>query len=282
MRSISIGVAVLSFACSCGSAPPPAASSTTAVNQAVGKRFALVGSNGVVVEVLDLQDGQALVHIRGADGPLRDKVIAHRRSLEGQDLRYTTQWAGREWLTVLRSGTDAWVGTYWSLYQPGHEPISLAYSEARGEQIDADSLLATHERQKRAGELEQLQRFDQSSERGQEDATVSTSAGVANRECGSSLKAAIAWDTVSDQALREHSVSDYCISALRALQSACFASPELKAFVQQQVKDVTCRFDGQGEMRLDAGRLTWSMNLELGDLDTAASKALARIYVPES
>lgn len=286
MRSINVSVAMMSLLCSCASTQPPAASSPTAAGattQAVSKRYALVGSDGVLVEVLDLQDGEALIRVSGlgTDGPLQNKVIAHRRAKEVQDLRYTTQWAGREWLTLLRSGDSSWVGTYWRLYLPGGEAIPVAYSEERSEKVDADSLFAAHEQQRRAGELEQLSRFNQSSERGEQDETVSTSAGVASRECGSTLKAAIAWDTVSDQALREHSVSDYCISALRALQSACYSSPELKSFIQKEVKDISCRFDGHGEMSLNAGRLTWSMNLGLGDLDTLASKAFTRISLPD-
>jgi hypothetical protein len=281
MRSISVSVAMISLLCSCASTQPPAASSATAAGaQSVSKRFALVGRDGVVVEVLDLQDGEALIRVSGAESPLQNKVLSHRRGKDAQDLRYTTQWAGREWLTLLRSGDSSWIGTYWRLYLPGGEAIPVAYSEERSEQVDADSLFAAHEQQRRAGELEQLQRFSQSSERGEQDETVSTSAGVASRECGSTLEAAIAWDTVSDQALREHSVSDYCISALRALQSACYSSPELKSFIQKEVRDVSCRFDGSGEMSLNAGHLTWSMNISLGDLDTLASKAFTRIYLP--
>jgi hypothetical protein len=95
-----------------------------------------------------------------------------------------------------------------------------------------------------------------------------------NAECGSHLKATIVWDTISDKALQEHSVSDYCAGALRALRAAC-ASPGGKQFVQSQVQEVRCRLDGNGEMSLNAGQLTWSVNFELGDLETVAGRALS-------
>lgn len=282
MRSISLVMMLL--ACSCASTQPPAASSPTAAstnNEAVNKRFALVGSDGVLVEVVDFQNGDALLRVTGVDGPLQNKVVSHRRGLDGNDLRYVMQWAGREWLTLLRSGDASWVGTYWRLAVPGAEAIPVTYSESKSEKLDVDGLVAAHEKQQLSGELDQLQRFVQSTERGKEDEVVTTSASVANRECGSSLKAAIAWDTVSDEALREHDVSDYCASALRALKSACDSSPEVKSFIQKQVKDVSCRYDGNGEMSLDAGRLTWAMSFKLGDLDNLAGKALTRIYLPD-
>jgi hypothetical protein len=270
--------------CGCASSQPPAASSPAHVGTttpAISKRFALVGQDGVLVEVVDFQDGKALLKVSGVEGPLQDKVVSHRREREGQDLRYITQSGGREWLTLLKSGTEAWVGTYWRLYLPGTEAISVAYSEDRSSKVDADSLFAAHEQQHSAGELDKLQSFDQRAERGREEEAVATSATAASRECESRLTAAIVWDTVDDQALREHGVADYCVSALRALKSVCYASPELKSFVQKQVKDVSCRFDGGGEMRLDAGHLTWSVNFALGDVDTLAGQALARIYQPQ-
>jgi len=284
MRKIFIGFAAALVAYSCASAQPPAASSPTTASsamKAVSKRFALVGSEGVLVEVVDFEDGEALLRITGVEGPLQNKVLSHRRGLEGSDLRYITQWSGREWLTLLRSGDSAWLGTYWRLSMPGQEAIPVAYSEPHSEKVDADSLFAAHQKQRSAGELDNIGRFDQSAERRHEDEIVATSVQAASRECGSALKASIAWDTLSDRALREQSVSDWCASALRAVKSACYSSPELKSFVQQQVKEVSCRFDGNGEMSLQGGRLTWSMNLNLGDVDTLANKAFSRIYQPE-
>ena len=284
MWRINIPLAAVLLAAGCATTQTPAASSPTAASttmQAVSKRFALVGSDGVVVEVVDFQDGESLLRISGLDGPLQNKVVSHRRGQDGDDLRYTTQWSGRAWLTLLRSGDSSWIGTYWRLSIPGRKPMPIAYSEQHSEKVDAEGLLAAHQQQRRAGELDQIAQFDQSAERRHEEEIIQTLVQAASRECGTPLKAAIAWDTLTDEALREHRVSDYCASALRALQSTCASSPELAAFVQTKVKEVSCRFDGNGEMRLDAERLTWSMNLNLGDLDALAGKAFTRIYLPD-
>src|SRR5687767_7128576 len=128
MRAISIRAVLALLACGCASAQPPAASNAATVGTTdanISKRFALVGADGVSVEVVDLADGHSLLRVSGVEGPLQNKVVAHRRGQDGQDLRYTTQWSGREWLTLLRSGDGAWVGTYWRLYQPGNEAIAL-------------------------------------------------------------------------------------------------------------------------------------------------------------
>lgn len=284
MWSINIGIATVLLVCGCASSQPPAASSPTASSssmQAVSKRFALVGSDGVLVEVVDFEGGESLIRVSGMEGPLKNKVVSYRRSEEGEDLRYVTQWAGRDWLTLLRSGQHSYIGTYWRLAMPGREPMPVAYSDARGEKVDADSLWAAHQEQQRAGELDQIQKFDQSSERRHEDELVEVSARGASRECGTELKASIAWETVSDEALRERTVSDWCTSALRAMYSACSATAEVRSLVQQQVKEVSCRYDGKGEMSLDAGRLTWSMNFNVEDVNGLAGKAFTNIYLPE-
>lgn len=283
MRSISMTMVTACLAWSCASTQPPAASSPTpgTTQQAFSKRFALVGADGVLVEVVDLQGDEALIRVSGVESPLQGKVVSHRRAKEQDDLRYTTQWSGREWLTLLRSGQSSWVGKYWQLNLQGEQAIPVAYSEERSEKVDVDGMFAAHEEQRRAGTLDELQRFNQYSERGQEDEEVNISASAASRECDSPVKGAIAWDTVTDQALRENNVSDYCKIALRALNSACTSSPEAKSFVREKVKEVSCRFDGTGQMTLDAGRLTWSMNFGLGDLDTLAGRALTELYLPE-
>jgi hypothetical protein len=284
MWPINVRIAAVILVCGCASSQPPAASSPTASSssmQAVSKRFALVGSDGVLVEVVDFEGGESLIRITGSEGPLKNKAVMHRRSEEGNDLRYVTQWSGRQWLTVLRSGQHSYLGTYWRLAMPGREPMPVAYSEGRGEKVDADNLWAAHQQQQRAGELDHIQKFDQSSERRHEDELVETSAQGASRECGSTLRASIAWETVSDQALREHTVSDWCTSALRAMYSACIATAEVRSFVQQQVKEVSCRYDGNGEMSLNAGRLTWSMNFNVEDVNSLAGRAFTNIYLPE-
>ncbi|HTU58665.1 MAG TPA: hypothetical protein VMF89_09525 [Polyangiales bacterium] len=284
MWPIKVRIAAVLLVCGCASSQPPAASSPTAGSstmQAVSKRFALVGSDGVLVEVVDFAGGESLIRISGSEGPLKNKAVLHTRSEEGEDLRYVTQWSGRDWLTLLRSGHQAYMGTYWRLAMPGREPMQVAYSDDRGEKVDADKLWAAHQEQLRAGELEHIQKLDQSKERREEEEVVERSAQGASRECGSTLRASIAWETVSDQALRERSVSDWCASALRAMNSACVATPEVRSFVQQQIKEVSCRYDGKGEMSLDAGRLTWSMNLNVEDVDTVAGRAFTNIYLPE-
>jgi hypothetical protein len=283
MRPLSIRLIALAALCACASTQPPAASSPTAPGStpAISKSFALVGNDGVVVEVVDFQDGHALLRVTGVEGPMQNRVLSQRRTREGQDLRYTMQWGGRDRLTLLHSGDNAWIGTYWQLYVPGGDAIPVTYSADRSSKVDAESLYGAHETLRRSGELEKLQRFDQSAERGRENEAVARSAAAASRECGTPLTAAIVWETVSDQALREHSVEDWCVCALHALSSACLASPEAKSFVRNQVQSVKCRFDGGGEMSLQAGQLTWSANFELGDLDSLAGQALSRLYLPQ-
>lgn len=277
---------IFALLCGCASAQPPAASSPSAAGTmpAVSKSFALAGSDGVVVEIVDLQNGESLLRVSGVESPFQNKVLMQRRARDGQDLRYTMQWGGRERLILLHSGDGHWIGTYWQLHVPGYqdgEAIPVAYSDAHSSKVDPQSMFAAHEKLRRSGELEELQGFHQSADRAQEDEALANAAAAASRDCGVPLKAAIVWETVSDQALREHSVADWCTCALHALSSACLAAPEAKNFVRDQVQSVSCRLDGAGEMNVNAGRLTWSANFELSDLDTLAGQAFSRVYLPQ-
>lgn len=284
MRPISLGVLMFALLCGCASSPPPAASSPSAAGNMppISKSFALTGANGVLVEVVDFQNGEALLRVSGVEGPLQNKVLPQKRSRDGGDLRYTMQWGGRERLMLLLSGQNDWIGTYWQLYVPeGGDAIPVSYSDAHSGKLDAESMFAAHEKLRKSGELEELQRFHQSADRAQEDEAVAKSAAATSRECGAPVTAAIAWETVSDQALREHAVADWCTCALHALSSACLASPEAKSFVRNQVQSVSCRMDGTGEMSVNAGRLTWSASFEQGDLESLAGKALGPLYLPQ-
>lgn len=286
MRSINVRLLMFVLLSGCASAPPPAASSPSGAMgtmPAISKSFALAGSDGVLVEVVDFQNGEALLRVSGVEGPLQNKVLLQRRTRDAKDLRYTMQWGGRERLMLLQSGDADWVGTYWRLYVPGGavEAIPVSFSEAHSSKIDAEGMFAAHEKLRKSGELEQLQRFHQSADRAEEDEAVGNAAAATSRECGVALKAEIVWETVSDQALREHSVADWCTCALHALSSACLASPEAKNFVRDQVQSVACRLDGAGDMSVNAGRLTWSANFDLSDLDSLAGKAFSRLYLPQ-
>lgn len=242
------------------------------------KTFALEGEDGVVVEIVDFEDGSALLHVSGLESTLQDKVYRVQRvNQKDGDLIYVLPWRGRDWSAVIRSGDPAVFGTYWVLRAPSSDlSVPLAYSESRGAKVNAAALLASHEKQKQSGELDALQKYDRRAESTREEQSLAETAANVDAECGSKLKAAVAWDTVDDKSLQERSISEYCASAFAALQAAC-ATPAGKQFVQQQVRQVTCRFDGQGEMSLNAGQLTWAINFELSDPVSLANRALAAL-----
>jgi hypothetical protein len=275
---IALSALAMSLIVSCGaSSPPPAASSPTASDvRGVRKTFALIGEDGVVVEIVDFEDGSGLLHVKGLDSTLQDKVYRVKLVKQDGDLIYTLPWRGREWSTVIRSGDPSFLGRYWVLRAPSSDlSVPLAYSDSHTPEVSASALLATHEQQKQSGELDKLQRYDRRAEYKPEEEALADSAKSVDADCGSKLSAAIAWDTVDDKALQERSISSYCGSALNALRAACSTSGG-KQFVQQ-VRQVTCRFDGHGEMSLNAGQLSWAINFELSDLDTLASRALSAL-----
>ena len=286
MRATFLSLTIMSVLCSCGaSSPAPGASSPTGATsnvRGVVKSFALLGQDGVVVEIVDFEDGTALLHVKGLDSTLKDKVFRTQLVKKDGDLLYVLPWRGRDWSTVIRSGNSDFIGTYWNLRPPSTDvSIQLYYSTSESPDVDAAALLATHEKQKQSGELDQLQRYERRAEYGKEEEYLADTAKSVNAACGSALKASVVWDTVDDKSLQQRSVSDYCGSVLNALRGTC-DSPGGKQFVQQQVREVVCSFDGTGEMALSAGRLSWAINFELSDLETLAHRALANLPQPDA
>jgi len=280
MRIALLSITVLSLICSCGgSSPAPGASSPTAASSVRGARKTLgfVGQDGLIVEVVEFEDDSALLRVTGVETTLQDKVYRVQLVRKDGDLLYNLPWRGREWSALIRSGDPNFIGTYWVLRPPSSDvSMQLAFSRSQGEKVDAAALLALHDKQRESGELDKLQRYERRAEYAREEENLEDTVRSVNAECGSKLKAAVVWDTVDDKALQERSISSYCASALGALRSAC-GTPDGKQFVQQQVRQVSCRFDGNGEMSLNAGQLSWALNFELSDLDTLANRALSAL-----
>ena len=173
-------------------ARPTPSSSTASDVRGVRKTFALVGEDGVVVEIVDFEDGSGLLHVKGLDSTLQDKVYQVKLVKQDGDLIYTLPWRGREWSTVIRSGDPNFLGRYSVLRAPSSDlSVPLAYSASRAAEVNASALLAGHEQQKQSGELDKLQRYDRRAEYKPEEEALDDSAKSVDAECGSKLKAAV-------------------------------------------------------------------------------------------
>jgi hypothetical protein len=115
--------------------------------------------------------------------------------------------------------------------------------------------------------------------RARESYGMQVSASVASRDCEATVAGTIDWSTFDEEALREHDISDFCRSALRALSKAC-DMPGAKDFVQRHVRTVICRNGGTGDMKLADGQLIWSVNFELRDVDAVAGRAVSALKPP--
>ena len=243
----------------------------------VGTR-ALAGPEGLKIELVDLDDGTTLVRQSGERTEVTNLVL--RTTPEdhgGGRLSFVTTVHGRDWNIVWRNPQSYGGGGYrWEAYLPGgnvRDGVRLEYSEELSAAVDAEQLRAQHLSQLQAGTLAELARFDRAGEQGEEEDAFSQRAERVTKACGQPLTATVAWDTVSDERLRDKSISGYCASGLSALEHACDDDAG-KAFVAAQVQRYACRFDGDGTMKVEDGTLTWGIHFDLSNLDQRARETL--------
>lgn len=251
-------------------APPPAELSASAI----ARTRAFTGPEGLRVQAVDLADGGALVVARGVESEATGRVVRCEREEDGSSLYYRTVFRGRRWNILVRREVSAGAGS-WTAYLPGasQNGFELAYAEKASGEVDAQALYREHQSQAQSGQLAALQNFDRPAEERAEQAELDAAAARTAEDCGAPLQVQVAWNTVSDEQLKEKSVSGYCESVLSGLSNICrFESG--RAFAKAQVKQVTCRLDGASELTLEDDTLRWAISFDTYNLQDRAREAL--------
>ncbi|MFP2925338.1 hypothetical protein ACLESO_08990 [Pyxidicoccus sp. 3LG] len=260
-------VAVIVAAVALGATPGLAAAPVEA-----GKVYS--GSEGEEVAVVPLSprsDKKYLLRVKGTGSEFDGKVFPYElndwSTHSSTQLNYTTQWHGRGY-TALHVRDSRY-----ELYVPGRQQaIRVSYDEKRTAALKPEEVYAQYQKLQADGTLAKLMAFDRKGETARHDKDYATVVQEMNNACGTSVSAAIDWTTVTEDQLKELSISSFCESPLTSLKELCTVSNVAKQTVKAKVKQVSCRFGPELETKLEGDRLIWTTNKDASNQETYATK----------
>ena len=251
-----------------------AGSSLAAAPVGEGKVFS--GSDGEQVAVIPLtpeEDKKAILLVQGTDSELDGKVLPHDIEKSGQDTRYVTQWHGRRYATVYLSVSSGGDRRRYYLHIPGRRDSTLvSFDDARSKALKPQDVYALHQKQKSEGLITKWMAFDRKGEEAQAETSLASSAKSLNAACGSQTAAKVDWKSISDEQIKQYSISSFCETPLDSLRRLCGESAEAKKVVQAQAKEVVCRFGGALTVDRTASGLTWTTSTEASNQEDFATK----------
>jgi hypothetical protein len=249
--------------------PEPAAELSAA---AIAQTRAWTGPEGLRVQAVDLADGGALVMATGVESEATGRVVRCEREQDGPYLYYRTTFHGRRWNILARREASAGSGS-WTAYLPGasQNGFELSYAEKESGAVNAQELYRKHLAQ--SEQLAALSAFDRAAEERSEQVELDGAAERTAKDCGTPIQLQVAWKTVSDEQLKEKSVSSYCESVLSGMSNVCRFEAG-RAFVKARVKRAECRLDGKSELTFEGDTLRWAISFEAYNLQDRAREAL--------
>ncbi|AGC48017.1 hypothetical protein MYSTI_06744 [Myxococcus stipitatus DSM 14675] len=233
-----------------------------------------VGREGEEVAVVPLTPRSSkkfLLRVKGTGSDLDGKVLPYVlkdwSSSSTEQHNYTTQWHGRGY-TVLHMRNS-----HYELYVPGRsKEIDVSFDEKRTKALESDEVYEQHQKQQADGTLEKLMAFDRKGEMARHDKDYAESLLEANNACGTSVAANIDWASVTDEQLKDLSISSFCEAPLKSMVELCKVSTIAKQTFKARVKQVSCRFADSPAPKLDADRVIWTTSRDASNQQEAATK----------
>ncbi|WP_239576462.1 hypothetical protein [Archangium primigenium] len=251
-----------------------AGSALAAAPVGAGKVF--TGSDGEQVAVIPLtpeDEKKAILLVQGTDTELDGKVLPHDIEKNGEDTRYVTQWHGRRYATLYLSVSGGGSRRKYYLHIPGRrDSTSVSFDDKRSQGLKPEDVYATYQKQKSSGSTAKWMAFDRKAEQELIDKGLASSVASMNEACGSQSAVKVDWATVTDEHIKERSMSGYCGVPLDSLRRLCGQSAEAKKIVQAKAKEVVCRVGGALALEQAPGRLTWTTALEASNQEDFATK----------
>ncbi|WP_223755834.1 hypothetical protein [Myxococcus sp. RHSTA-1-4] len=262
-------VAVIVAAVALGAAPSLAAAPVEA-----GKVYS--GTEGEEVAVVPLaprSDKKFLIRVRGTGSEFDGKVFPYElndwSTSSTVQLNYKTQWHGRDY-TALHVRDQRY-----EMYVPGRQQaIRLTYDEKKTQSLKPEEVYSQYQKLQKDGTLAKLMAFDRKGEAARHDKDYADTLHEMNSACGTSVSAAIDWSSVTDDHLKELSISSYCDAPLTAMKQLCTVSNIAKQTVREKVKQVSCRFGNALEPKLEADRVIWTTHKDASNQDQHATRFL--------
>lgn len=254
---------ILALLAACAARPPhPTAPALPPIAALVADGTKIyTGADGVEVALARLADGSFLLRVKGTTSPLDGKVLpctvdhsSDRRTV------YQTTIDGRSYRPLHVEHGSSSYGTGVRLFFPGldaRDGVALSYDETRSRAFAAAPLREEHLRQRAAGELAAIQRFDRAGARQRAEAGLAEQAAATAKSCEARLSTHIDWSTIDDATLQTYAIDSFCSAPLEALAHLC-RSPAARAAVARDLTGLDCRFGAAMALERANKLLRWT------------------------
>ncbi len=284
MRALILGLAALAIGCS-SSPPPVAATEPEPADAPIEIDFEVIddaqvyrGDEGLRVTVVPLVSDdpeEFLIEVRGLRSDIDGLVLRYEKAQQGRDrFSYVTTINGRDYNTVWidrRRGT-----TRVEVYLPGISGSrAVSFDEDASAEVDPQKLARRHAEIVADGTVAELQAFNRDERQAHHDESLGDEMARRFATCEmQDVPVQIDWSTVTDEQLKQYSVSSFCGAVGRGAESVCRFAQGREA-VKERVREVRCEIGDEMALRLDDGVLTWTADFEGTNAHMAAASLLS-------
>ncbi|PTL77808.1 hypothetical protein [Vitiosangium sp. GDMCC 1.1324] len=235
---------------------------TTRAPVGAGKVFSgPKGEQVAVIPLLPEQEEKALVYVQGTGGEFDGKALLHKYNASNGDEDYSTVLRGNGYRTFLVR--PRWGARSHLLNVPGRgDSIAVAYDESRTQALKAKDIYALYEKLKADGTIARLEAFDRPGTMASYEQELAEALKSMNKTCGTSTTVSIVWDSISDEVLKQTSISAFCGYPLSALEKLCDTNVG-KQIIREKVRELRCQFGAAQTGVVDAGRVTWTVQTDV-------------------
>jgi hypothetical protein len=249
-----------------------------------GSLKAYIGSDGIKMVMLKLEDGTYLVRVTGANNMIDAKVLpCHHKNPEAVLQAWSTSIDGMNFHVIQRRVGHGGKITYY-LNLPRQQIQSgrlvLKYDSDLTEKIRAKDILAQYRASLADGSLAALQRFDRARKIKEENRWLNVRLQGLNERCGTDLELEMDWDSVSPHKRASKSIhfefrqaQKMCSVALSAVKRYCKYELVRKE-IKKHVRTLKCTIGSKPGYKRRKGVLHWTAPLGLKLRDQKARRLL--------
>ncbi len=258
MRTLlALSVVVLALGCSSRSTRPTGPGTGPVAKGTVYS--APTGESVSVVPLLPPEAQQFLILFQ-VPGDDHDGKVLLVKATENET-EFWARWRGRNMrLFQERKSRRKRTGDYMisRLLQDGS--IHVKPDAERTATLKSEDVQALYLRQLADGTLARGEAFDKPFWTRDHDRQLGEALKATNTACGSTVAAAIVWDSVPDKLIDDgEAIGAYCARPLEALKTLCDESEEARRTVQAKVKRLDCRAGERFGGRIEADTVLWSV-----------------------
>lgn len=209
-----------------------------------------------LVRILPLESNQALLKISGIDHELSGLVLKYDVTMNDGNRRLTTDLYGRRYSAFVESKN--WGGKSQSLYLSGQrDGFALRFDAEASKATKSSDLLKEHKKQDADGKLAAVKFFNRDKEVKEINTAIEKIENELEQTCGKAIKVNVDWESISDDIIKEYSVSGYCANASDAIESAC-GDEKKKAWVTESIDSISCKFSDAIKLKLQDKELIFN------------------------